>query len=188
MLDFGCNTGRFSEMLEKHGFEAVGVDVNTWALGEARRLRPGPLYAADLDLVQGSFDAIAAIQVLDHLPDPRSSLEVLRRRLRPGGQLLATTGNRAAYPSRVAFALAGKRFGYDPTHLFFFRPRDLRRLAREAGFTQVRSRTYLVYPRVIPFGPFGGEILLDARIGPPGSRAPAEPEQAAAHNGGNADP
>jgi hypothetical protein len=57
----------------------------------------------------------------------------------------------------------GKRFGYDPTHLRYFNPRSMRRLGEAAGFDEVRVRTYLVYPRIVRFNLFGGEVLLDAR-------------------------
>jgi SAM-dependent methyltransferase len=52
---------------------------------------PAPVVRADATTIpfqDNVFDAVVAINVLDHLPDPRAALRAVHRVLRPGGVLI----------------------------------------------------------------------------------------------------
>jgi len=44
-------------------------------------------------LPSGTFDVISCIEVIEHIPEPRPTLELLARLLAPDGLLLLSTGN-----------------------------------------------------------------------------------------------
>ena len=64
-------------------------------------VNPPPVVLADavaLPLVDRSFDAVVAVNTLDHLHDPRVALREARRVLAPGGMLLAAAISRKDTP------------------------------------------------------------------------------------------
>ncbi len=94
ILDFGCNNGFFVDILQKSGYEVIGVDVSEEAIefGVSRGVKK--LYhissAQPLPFPPSSFDAILALDVLEHIEDDHLALVELKRVLKSGGKLIAT--------------------------------------------------------------------------------------------------
>lgn len=96
VLDIGCGNGWFAAGLVRCGFDAVGVDVSESGIEVARNNHPEVDYRR-LDLMQvlpddlrGQFDAVVAIDLLDHVLLPREVLRQALHALRPGGLLIVT--------------------------------------------------------------------------------------------------
>jgi mycofactocin glycosyltransferase len=95
VLDFGSGIGSLGLLLAQHGLAATLADVNPRLNDYARwRFDRRGLAGCWIDLrakplPSAAFDMIAAIDVLEHLPDPRAALIQLAAALRPGGVLLA---------------------------------------------------------------------------------------------------
>jgi SAM-dependent methyltransferase len=92
VLDLGCDTGTFMAYLSSRvGAETVGVDVSRAAVTEAqakgRDVRLGTLEAQRFP--DGSFDALTAFDVVEHVADPRGLLREAARILKPGAPLVA---------------------------------------------------------------------------------------------------
>jgi len=94
VLDIGCGYGFSLDMANRcFGWRGIGLDPSIAAERGRRELQ--------LDIRDGTlddafepderFDVILAIEVLEHVDDPRSFLESVRRRLAPDGVLLLTT-------------------------------------------------------------------------------------------------
>jgi SAM-dependent methyltransferase len=149
VLDLGCGDGAFAAALMGAGAEVTGVDVAEEALRRARRRAP----AADLlhvregeplPLAEDAFDVAWAGEVLEHAADVVGLLAEIRRVLRWGGLLLATT----PFHGRVSVAALALTPGpaldrhFDPRadHLRFFTATSLRSVVAEAGFADVRVR------------------------------------------------
>lgn len=142
LLEVGCGNGRQLERLVQAGWQAQGVDFDPAAVTQARSLglevRLGDI--AEQDYADGSFDAVVASHVIEHVPEPAAFLRECRRILRPDGYLVLLTPNAAALGHRV-FGSAWA--GLDPPrHLYVFSGQALDRLAAEAGFAvrSIRSR------------------------------------------------
>jgi ubiquinone/menaquinone biosynthesis C-methylase UbiE len=102
VLDIGCGCGiPIARRLTVAGHQVTGVDISDVQIERARSLVPGATFIrADvtaLDLPDESFDAVVCLYALIHMPldqQPRL-LRDIARWLRPGGWLLATTGQDA---------------------------------------------------------------------------------------------
>jgi SAM-dependent methyltransferase len=129
-LDFGCGNGGLVRYAQSQGFKgAVGFEEGAIATRAAQEGIPF-VSRSDLAGLEGSFDVITAIEVLEHVVDPLEELRGLRRLLRPGGLFLCTTGNAAPYADR----LSTWRYVQPEIHISFFEPRTLELALRETGF------------------------------------------------------
>ena len=123
ILDLGCGTGAFLARLRAEGFTCLaGVDI------AAPDDLPGDIEFAALDLdtgrmpfVDGRFDLIVAIEVLEHIENLGMALSEIGRMLAPTGQCMATTPNLHSVEARLRLLLQGglKQFDAigDPTHI-----------------------------------------------------------------------
>jgi ubiquinone/menaquinone biosynthesis C-methylase UbiE len=101
VLDAGCGNGIWTRALTHrfHVGRATGLDLSLGMLEDARR-QVGPqlgLTAGDLmqlPFADETFDVVLCFWMLYHVPDHDAALREVRRVLRPGGRVLATT-NRA---------------------------------------------------------------------------------------------
>jgi SAM-dependent methyltransferase len=137
VLDLGCRSGA----LTKHfldGNQVVGVDVDEDALAKAEALGIDVIVAdveEPLPLESGSFDAVVAGELLEHVRVPQALVAEARRLLRPGGVFVGSVPNAFRLQNRLLFLL-GRQPESDPTHLRMYRARDIRELL--ADFAAVR--------------------------------------------------
>ena len=102
VLDIGCGCGLpVARCLAAAGHRVTGVDISDVQIERARGLVPDATFiradATQLRFPPGSFDAIVCLYALIHMPldqQPRL-LRSIAEWLRPGGWLLATTGQDA---------------------------------------------------------------------------------------------
>lgn len=111
VLDVGCGDGSAAAvagpLLAPH--RVVGVDWSQDALRRAARHLTavrGELTGPGLPFAAGVADAVLFSEVIEHLVDPDAALDELHRVLRPGGHLLLSTPNLAAWYNR-GLLLAG---------------------------------------------------------------------------------
>jgi len=122
ILDFGCGPGRLAACLhEMHPhakLHACDIDAEAiaWASDALSDVAEFHVNAAEppLPFADGAFDLVCAISVFTHLPEPlaRAWLAELRRVLKPGGVLLTTTLNPAAYDLPTSVKAAGSAAGF----------------------------------------------------------------------------
>lgn len=119
VLEVGCGLGHLLGFLTGR-FEVFGIDINGWALSQARKNVPeghfALISAEDLrPFPNCSFQVVIAKHVVEHLSDPDQAISEMSRVLIPGGLLLLATPNL----SSLARAVKRERWiGYkDLTHI-----------------------------------------------------------------------
>lgn len=157
ILDAGCAGGGNGELMKRGGArEVIGIELSPAAAGEARRrldkVLVGDLTEIDLaGVADEPFDAVLAIDVLEHLVDPAATLARLVGTLKPGGLLVASLPNVAhvwVIANLVAARWPQKASGiFDRTHLRFFARRDMVRLLTGAGLEVTTVRPYFTRHR-----------------------------------------
>lgn len=93
VLDVGCGNGRPLALLREQGCVVVGLDKS---LGMVQNVDHSVVTVGDAQCLpcrDASFDAAAAFMMLYHVPDQRAAVLELRRVVRPGGVLVATTAS-----------------------------------------------------------------------------------------------
>lgn len=153
VLDLGCRSGALTRHLLE-GNEVVGLDVDAAALAKAaeRGIRPVQANVEEpLPFEDGSFDAVVAGELFEHLQFPDALVAEIRRVLRREGVLVGSVPNAYRLKSRLLF-LAGRPPEDDPTHLRMFSPAAMRALLD--GFEDVRleyvgGRYRRLHPRLL---------------------------------------
>jgi SAM-dependent methyltransferase len=142
VLDVGAGTGLFVEASMRAGWRAFGVERSSSAVRFASEITRGSVVIGRVEELAFDelFDAVTLWDVLEHLPDPRSTLVSIRQLLRPGGLIGISLPNVAGMKARL---LANQWRYYLPQlgHLTHFSPKTLTTLLRQAGFVPVRVET-----------------------------------------------
>ena len=115
------------------GWEAIGTDLNPSAVefGRGRGLDLRPVALEDGGFADRSFDAVSLFDVLEHLHDPRKTLDACVRLLRPGGIVFLYVPN---YDSASRLLMgADAHFIWPTHHLNYYTPATMQDLLARAG-------------------------------------------------------
>ncbi len=144
-LELGCGHGGFVAMQRWAGLDATGLELSPWLVRRARDWFGVPVLEGRLEdqaLVPGSLDAVAMMDVLEHLPDPRRTLGLAVSLLRsPQSFLLIQT---PCYPVGLSYEeLVARDHPFlqqlkPMEHLYLFSEQAVRRLCVELGLGEVR--------------------------------------------------
>jgi len=118
--------------------------------------------AEDLPFRDASIGAIEIPSTLDHVLDPKTVLSESFRVLKPNGKIGITLGNQVSwYRSTVKFFRIGFRDNHTHAHSFHFNPKDVEKLLKDAGFTNVQTigTAYLKLPRFMEIR-MGKDLIL----------------------------
>lgn len=135
LLELGCAYGFFLKEASRH-FEVTGIELADDAAAHCRRqglnVLQGVAHKTNLQQI-GSVDVIVLLDVVEHLPLPRETLDLCSRHLNPGGIIVITTGD---FASMVA-KLSGPnwRLMTPPQHLWYFTPESIRRMSADIGLS-----------------------------------------------------
>ncbi len=162
VLDFGCGNGAFLHNATSLGWGAVGVDLDP-SVAEAGRQRGLDVRLGGLEVLEnldGSFDAVTASHVIEHVADSREMLRSFFRVLKPGGLLYLEAPNIDAIGHKVF----GRHWrGLEaPRHLVLFDWDTAEQLLSETGFVDMTR-----HPKHEVFGDMWRQsVLIRAGMSP----------------------
>jgi SAM-dependent methyltransferase len=128
-LDLGCGLGGLVRHLRRQGITGAVGSEDGYARTRALDFGIPCLTSAELGALEGTFDVVTSIEVIEHVPDPVPFLETVTRLLRPGGLFFFTTGN--AHPQRQR--LLTWPYVIPEIHVSFFEPTTIERAFARVG-------------------------------------------------------
>lgn len=146
VIDVGCGGGILSESMAARGAHVTGIDLSDKALGVARlhlyesgqTVDYRHISAEDMSReTPGQFDAVTCMEMLEHVPDPASTIRACAALVKPGGHVFFSTLNRN--PKAYLMAVVGAEYVLKllpkGTHDYakFIKPSELSRYVRNAG-------------------------------------------------------
>jgi glycosyltransferase involved in cell wall biosynthesis len=150
VVELGAGHGQVG--LELHGRGAVVAAVD---LSPPESEFPFPYLEANLDepfaervaeALGERADVVLALDVIEHLRSPEESLQEIRRAMKPGSRLVASTGNVGYFLVRLMLASGyfnyGKKGILDLTHTRLFTVRSFQRTLEGEGFRIVSVRGF----------------------------------------------
>jgi SAM-dependent methyltransferase len=171
IVDIGCGDGEAASvaLAANPGHRLVGIDWSAAALRQAKARGLTVIRAAvdgvSLPLLTGTADVVIMSELIEHLVDTDSALDEAWRVLKPGGSLLLSTPNLAAWYNRGLLAVGVQPvfsevslrgvFGRPGTvvagHLRMFTSRSLTELLRARGFGSIElsGAPYHDVPRLL---------------------------------------
>ncbi len=124
ILDFGAGSGDFTRELEKHGYRMTALEPMT----------DGYLKDQSYPFL---FDAVVAIEVIEHLPNVWEELQEIEKVVKPEGVIIFSTGLTNPFIDLPDAVEKFKEWWYkdDPTHISFFCNNTLSVMAEKGGYT-----------------------------------------------------
>lgn len=150
VLDVGCGTGPISLYLASQGNSVTGIDVSQNAINVAQAsadvLKLKNVSFLNLSfpedsLAQQQFDFITCIEVLDHIPNDRTTIERIFSLLSPNGVLVLSVSSRNSPIHRLRMFLkkqdsCDKRVG----HLRRYNVDQITKLVRSANLSIIKTK------------------------------------------------
>lgn len=167
VLDVGCGGGILSESMAGLGATVTGIDLSEKALGVARlhlfesgrkvdyRHAGAEAFAEEH---AGHFDVVTCLEMLEHVPDPSSTVAACARLAKPGGHVFFSTLNRnlKSYVLAVVGAEYLLKLLPKGTHEYarFIKPSELARYCRtaELEIVELTGMSYNPLTRVYYLG------------------------------------
>jgi SAM-dependent methyltransferase len=135
ILDYGCGNGVFLQFLREKGFSHVtGYD---------------PFVAEFASLPAGPFDCVVANDLIEHVPDPRATLEQCAAEVRPGGLLYVGTAD--SEPVVMDDLEPHIMRLHQPFHRVIVTAKGLEQLAGETGLAPVAAYRRSYMDTLLPF-------------------------------------
>ena len=144
-LDVGCGAGLLAEPLARLGAQVTAIDAAPELVEVAKAHAAGQGLAIDyrhsaVEDLDGQFDLVTSMEVIEHVADPRAFISPLAARLAPGGLLVLSTPNRTAW-SRLLMITLGEGLGRIPRgthdHGKFITPDEMKAMMEAAGLAVI---------------------------------------------------
>jgi 2-polyprenyl-3-methyl-5-hydroxy-6-metoxy-1,4-benzoquinol methylase len=139
LLEVGCGTGEFLAAASRAGYTVSGVEISPSACEQARRKISSEAEVAtgDITVARGTYDVVALNDVIEHVRDPRMTLQTVHRLLNPRGTVFIATPNLESWSAKL---MRNRWMEYKLEHLHYFRPRTISLLLTQCGFERIQMK------------------------------------------------
>jgi 2-polyprenyl-6-hydroxyphenyl methylase/3-demethylubiquinone-9 3-methyltransferase len=176
-LDVGCGGGILAEAMAAKGAQVTGIDL------AEKPIKVAMLHAMETnssvqyrvvsaesmaDEAPGSFDVVTCMEMLEHVPDPASTVAACAKLAKPGGWVFFSTINRN--PKSFLFAIVGAEYVLHllprGTHEYarFIRPSELATHCRDAGL-EMADLTGMTYNPLTKVYALGRDVDVNYLVG-----------------------
>jgi 2-polyprenyl-6-hydroxyphenyl methylase/3-demethylubiquinone-9 3-methyltransferase len=176
-LDVGCGGGILAEAMARQGAQVTGIDL------AEKPIKVAMLHAMETDSpvqyrvvsaeamaheAPGAFDVVTCMEMLEHVPDPASTVAACARLAKPGGWVFFSTINRN--PKSFLFAILGAEYVLRllprGTHEYarFIRPSELAAHCRRASL-EVADLTGMTYNPLTKVYALGRDVDVNYLVG-----------------------
>src|SRR5688572_26660853 len=153
VLDVGCGGGILAEAMARLGARVTGIDLAEKPLKVAQLHLAESGVAVDYQLTSAEvlaaarpaqFDVVTCMELLEHVPEPSSTVAACAKLAKPGGRVFFSTINRN--PKAYLFAVLGAEYLLKllpmGTHDYarFIKPSELAQAARAAGLRELEFK------------------------------------------------
>lgn len=146
ILDIGCFAGFFLELAKKNGWHVYGIEPSVWAAKIAKK-KGVKIIGADFQRISKKtlkFDIITLWDVIEHLPNPHSFMNFIRKFLKEDGIIALGTPNIESFAAKI---LKEKYPHLIRMHVCLYSPKTIEILLKQYGFSIIHYSTYgRIYP------------------------------------------
>ncbi|MBW2976429.1 class I SAM-dependent methyltransferase [Candidatus Woesearchaeota archaeon] len=136
LLDVGCAFGFFLELAKKDGWDVKGLEISKYAYAYAKEKLKLPAVNKTLEKARfkaNSFGVVTLFDVIEHLPDPKSTLKEVRRILKPQGLVVITTPDIGSITAKILWK-NWEEVKRVREHIYYFSKDTLKKLLESLGF------------------------------------------------------
>ncbi len=172
LFENGSGSGAFIDVVRSHVGEVIGVEPDSKSRDWIKIEKGLPVAEGLKDILNGasSFDFIVLFHVLEHISNPVSLLQSLRKLLRRDGKLIIEVPNVDDVLVSVYQIPAYLRFYFQKAHLYYFSQETLRKVLEKAGFFAtiqgIQRYDLSNHMRWMLTGQPGGQGYYDPLLGP----------------------
>ncbi|MEH2160637.1 MAG: methyltransferase domain-containing protein [Nostoc sp.] len=159
LVDVGCGSGKLWSFVGDRFDRYIGVDAVRYPdLPTHTEFIPSNLDIGKAPLPDECADVVCAVEIIEHLENPRAFIRELVRLAKPGGLVIVTTPNQLSLLSKLTLILKNQFNAFQeapglyPTHITALLEIDLNRIFTECNLTKVQ----IEYSRCgrMPFTPW----------------------------------
>lgn len=134
LLDYGAGVGYFVRTARSAGWESIGIEPSAKARRAGNSLLENSIFDENhtKKLKPKTQSIISLWHVLEHLPDPKKSINEFERLLSEDGRLIIAVPNFKSHDAQY-FEIFWAAYDV-PRHLWHFSPQSIVRLFSEFGF------------------------------------------------------
>lgn len=161
VIDVGCGAGLVTEPLARLGSNVLGIDMSSASIQAAKQHTQTDRHLTSLhnlslkyetkpvEEISTQFDAVLALEIIEHVPDPEAFIQQLWRVTRPGGIVVLSTINRTAKSLALAKLAVEYVLRWLPTGTHewakFMTPDEVKRIVEKETNMSVLDCSGVVY-------------------------------------------
>jgi 2-polyprenyl-3-methyl-5-hydroxy-6-metoxy-1,4-benzoquinol methylase len=142
IVDVGCGQGDLCSFVRSRFSRYIGIDAVRYDdFPDQAEFCLLDVDSGRIPFPEGCADVVAAVEVIEHLENPREFMRKLAALAKPGGWVIVTTPNQLSFLSLLTLMVKHKFQAFQdvhyPAHLTALLEIDLRRIAAECGLARI---------------------------------------------------